>query len=323
MADKRVLITGGAGFIGSHLAERFLADGHQVHVIDDLSTGSLDNIAHLRSNSGFSCTVDTILNLEVMEELVRDCDLVFHLAAAVGVEYVLRNQLKAIEVNVQGTEVVLRNANKSRKKVVLFSTSEIYGKGDTVPFGEDDDSTLGPTRITRWSYAVTKAIDEIMALAFWREQRLPVVIVRVFNTCGPRQTGQYGMVLPRFVKQALSGQPITVFGNGTQTRCFASVFDVVAGVVRLAECDEAIGEIFNIGSDAEITIGELAQRVKQLASSSSSIEYVPYERAYGEGFEDMERRVPDLSKIKALVGYEPQADLDVIIRSVIEYERNL
>ena len=323
MSEGRALVTGGAGFIGSHLAEKLLEKGYRVHIIDDLSTGDFKNIAHLESDKRFEYTIDTILDSGIMERLVASTDLVFHLAAAVGVEYVIQYQLRSLEINLRGTEIVLEQASKLKKKVVLFSTSEIYGKSVAVPFKEGDDSILGPTTLTRWSYAVTKAIDEIMALAFWREQRLPVVIVRVFNTCGPRQTGQYGMVLPRFVKQALSGQPITVFGNGTQTRCFASVFDVVAGVVRLAECDEAIGEIFNIGSDAEITIGELAQRVKQLASSSSSIEYVPYERAYGEGFEDMERRVPDLSKIKALVGYEPQADLDVIIRSVIEYERNL
>jgi UDP-glucose 4-epimerase len=319
MADKRVLITGGAGFIGSHLAERLLADGHQVHVIDDLSTGSLDNIAHLQSNSRFTCTVETILNLRVMEELVQDCDMVFHLAAAVGVEYVLRNQLKAIEVNVQGTEIVLRNASKSTKKVVLFSTSEIYGKGDTVPFSEDDDSTLGPTRVTRWSYAVTKALDEIMGLAYWREEGLPVVIVRCFNICGPRQTGRYGMVLPRFVKQALAGDPITVFGEGTQTRCFASVYDVVDGVVRLVGSDRAVGEIFNIGSDREISIGELAARVKHLCASPSTIEYIPYDEAYGPGFEDMKRRLPDLSKIRSCIGYEPQVDLDQIIKSVIGY----
>jgi UDP-glucose 4-epimerase len=321
MSEVRALVTGGAGFIGSHLAEKLLENGYRVHVIDDLSTGDFENIAHLESDSRFEYTIDTILDSGIMEKLVGGSDMVFHLAAAVGVEYVIQHQLKSLEINLRGSEIVFEHATKSRKKVILFSTSEIYGKSVEVPFKEGDDSILGPTTLTRWSYAVTKAIDEIMALAFWREKRLPVVIVRVFNTCGPRQTGRYGMVLPRFVKQALSGKPITVFGDGMQTRCFASVFDVVDGVVRLAECDGAVGEIFNIGSDTEITIGGLAERVRDLASSSSSIEYVPYNLAYGEGFEDMERRVPDLSKIRASIGYEPQTDLDGIIRSVIEWCR--
>jgi UDP-glucose 4-epimerase len=319
MAEKRALVTGGAGFIGSHLTEKLLDKGYAVHVIDDLSTGRFENIAHLEADNRFRYTIDTILDAGIMEELVAWSDVVFHLAAAVGVEYVMENQLKSIEINIRGTEVVLEQANRGKKKVILFSTSEIYGKSDAVPFGEDDDRILGPTTLTRWSYAVSKAIDEILALAYWREKKLPAVIVRCFNTCGPRQTGQYGMVLPRFVKQALLGNPITVYGDGTQTRCFASVYDVVDGVVKLAETEEAVGGIFNIGSDVEITIAELAEKVKQLTGSSSSIEFVSYERAYGQGFEDMTRRVPDLSRIRSLIGYETRADLDAIVMSVIRH----
>jgi UDP-glucose 4-epimerase len=237
----------------------------------------------------------------------------------VGVEYVIENQLKSIEINLGGTQVVLEHATREKKKVILFSTSEIYGKSEAVPFKEDDDRILGPTTLTRWSYAVTKAVDEIMALAYSREKDLPVVIVRCFNTCGPRQTGQYGMVLPRFVAQALAGEPITVYGDGKQTRCFASVYDVVEGIVTLAECDEAVGEILNIGSDKEVTIDDLARKVIDLASSSSAIEHVPYDKAYGKGFEDMMRRVPDLSRIKALIGYEPRNSLDDIVQSVIDH----
>jgi UDP-glucose 4-epimerase len=319
MPEKRVLITGGAGFIGSHLAERLLSEGCRVHVIDDLSTGSFDNIAHLETDSRFGYTIETILNQEVMASLVDRCDLIFHLAAGVGVQYVMENQLKSIQTNILGTEVVLEHANRHKRRVVLFSTSEIYGKSEAVPFGENDNRILGPTTLTRWNYAVTKAVDEIMALAYWREKKLPVIIVRCFNTCGPRQTGQYGMVLPRFVKQAMLGNPITVYGDGSQTRCFASVYDVVDGVVRLAECEQAVGEIFNMGSDKEVTIAELATRVKQLSDSPSPIEYIPYEKAYGGGFEDMMRRLPDLSKIRSLIGYQPKIGLDGIIKSTIEY----
>lgn len=321
MPERRALITGGAGFIGSHLAEKLLESGFAVHVIDDLSTGSLENIAHLENEKRFGYTIGTILDAGLMENLVRGCDTVFHLAAAVGVEYVMDHPLRSIAINVRGTEIVLEQAERGKKKVILFSTSEIYGKSEAVPFSENDDRILGPTTVTRWSYAVTKAVDEIMGLAYAREKGLPVVIVRCFNTCGPRQTGRYGMVLPRFVKQALQGHPITVYGDGTQTRCFASVYDVVDGVVKLAECDAAVGEICNIGSDVEITIGELARRVKSLTSSSSPVEYVPYDKAYGKGFEDMMRRVPDLSRIRSLIGYEPSMDLDEIVMSVVNYLR--
>jgi UDP-glucose 4-epimerase len=319
MPEKKALVTGGAGFIGSHLAEKLLASGYAVHVIDDLSTGSFDNIAHLETDHRFRYTIDTVVDASVMEKLVDDCDIVFHLAAAVGVNYVIENQLKSIQVNVRGTEVVLELANRGKKKVILFSTSEIYGKSVAVPFKEGDDRILGPTTLTRWSYAVTKAIDEIMSLAYHREKKLPVVILRCFNICGPRQTGQYGMVLPRFVKQALLGNPITVYGDGKQTRCFASVYDLVDGVVKVAECDDAVGQVFNIGSDVEVSIRDLAEKVKRLTDSVSPIEHVPYEKAYGKGFEDMMRRVPDLSKIKSMVGYEPVTDLDSIVASVIAY----
>jgi UDP-glucose 4-epimerase len=319
MAERRALITGGAGFIGSHLAEKLLASGYTVHVIDDLSTGRFENVAHLETDKRFTCTIGTVLDAALMAKLIARCDTVFHLAAAVGVEYVIENQLKSIEINIGGTEIVLRQASKEKKKVILFSTSEIYGKSEAVPFGEEDDRILGPTTLTRWSYAVTKAVDEIMTLAYSRERNLAMVILRCFNTCGPRQTGQYGMVLPRFVRQALAGQPITVYGDGTQTRCFASVYDVVDGVVKLAECDEAVGGILNIGNDTEITIGDLARKVKDLASSSSSIEHVPYDLAYGQGFEDMMRRVPDLTKIRSLIGYQPRATLDDIVISVVNH----
>jgi UDP-glucose 4-epimerase len=319
MPEKKALVTGGAGFIGSHLTEKLLEEGYIVHIVDDLSTGRFENIAHLEADSRFRYTIDTILDADIMEGLVAWSDVVFHLAAAVGVEYVMENQLKSIEINIRGAETVLEQANKGKKKVILFSTSEIYGKSEAVPFKEDDDRILGPTTLTRWSYAVSKAIDEILALAYWREKKLPIVILRCFNTCGPRQTGQYGMVLPRFVKQALLGNPITVYGDGSQTRCFASVYDVVGGVVKLAECEEAVGDIFNIGSDVEVSIGDLARKVKEVTSSSSPIEFVPYERAYGQGFEDMRRRVPDLSKIRALIGYEPRTDLDTIVSSVVKH----
>jgi UDP-glucose 4-epimerase len=322
MPELKALVTGGAGFIGSHLTERLLEGGYRVHIIDDLSTGTIDNISHLEGDPRFRHTIDSVLNTDVMEELVGWSDVVFHLAAAVGVEYVLRNRLRAIEVNVGGAETVFSAAERSKTKVILFSTSEIYGKSVQVPFREEDDSLMGPTTLTRWSYAVTKALDEIMALAYSEERNLPVVIVRVFNTCGPRQTGRYGMVLPRFVRQALAGEPITVFGDGAQTRCFASVRDVVDGVVRLAECDRAVGEIFNIGSDVEVSIKGLAEKVKALTSSRSSIEFIPYESAYGPGFEDMMRRVPDLAKIRACIGYEQRVDLDGIVRSVIEHSRD-
>ncbi|MFH1312607.1 MAG: GDP-mannose 4,6-dehydratase [Candidatus Eisenbacteria bacterium] len=319
MAERRALVTGGAGFIGSHLTEKLLERGYTVHVIDDLSTGSFENIAHLESDKRFTHTVGTVLDTALMAKLIAGSDTVFHLAAAVGVEYVIENQLKSIEINLGGTQVVLEHATREKKKVILFSTSEIYGKSEAVPFKEEDDRILGPTTLARWSYAVTKAVDEIMALAYSREKDLAVVIVRCFNTCGPRQTGQYGMVLPRFVTQALAGKPITVYGKGTQTRCFASVYDVVEGVLTLAECDAAVGQILNLGGNVEVTIDDLARKVKDLANSSSPIEHIPYDRAYGKGFEDMMRRVPDLTRIRSLIGYEPRSSLDDIVNSVIKH----
>lgn len=319
MAANRVLITGGAGFIGSHLADRLLADGEEVTIIDDLSTGSFENIAHLEGHPKFRYVIDTILNEEVMADLIDEADVIYHLAAAVGVAYVIENILKSIQINIRGTEIVFEQANRGKKKVVLFSTSEIYGKSNCLPFREEQDRLMGPPTVNRWSYAATKVVDEILALAYHREKKVPVVIVRCFNTCGPRQTGQYGMVLPRFAKQALLGVPITVYGDGKQSRCFSSVQDVVEGVVRLSRSDKAIGGIYNIGSDHEISIEGLAQRVKELAGSSSAIEYVPYEKAYEHGFEDMQRRVPDLSRVRETVGFEPRVPLDDLILSVINY----
>jgi UDP-glucose 4-epimerase len=316
----KALITGGAGFLGSHLAEQLLERGDEVYVIDDLSTGSIENIEALKGHSDFHYTIETIMNEPVLAELVDRVDVVFHLAAAVGVRLIVESPVNTIETNVHGTEKVLTLANKKRKKVVLTSTSEVYGKADTVPFREDGDLVLGPTSKGRWSYACSKAIDEFLALAYHKEKRLPIVVARLFNTVGPRQTGRYGMVIPNFVKQALLGHPLAVHGDGTQTRCFTYVTDVVGQLVALAEDPGAVGEVFNVGNDREeITILQLAERVKTRAGSESAIELVPYEKAYEEGFEDMQRRVPDLSKLRALTGYEPQVHLDEILDRVVAY----
>lgn len=317
----RCLITGGAGFIGSHLAESLLADRHTVTVIDDLSTGSIDNIQALRSSPRFRYVIASILEKPLLAELVDDADVVFHLAAAVGVRLVVESPVRTITTNVHGTELVLKLANKKKKRVVLTSTSEVYGKSNRLPFREDEDLVLGPTTRGRWSYACSKAIDEFLALAYWREKKLPVTIARLFNTVGPRQTGRYGMVIPSFVRQALMEQPITVFGDGEQSRCFVHVRDATWALSRLAETPEAIGEIFNVGSSDEITINALAELVKRLTHSRSPIEHVPYERAYGEGFEDMQRRVPDLSKIVSWIGFEPRHDVSDILRDVIAFVR--
>ena len=317
----KALITGGAGFIGSHLAERLLQCGHEVGIIDNLSTGSIDNIAHLKSTSGFSYVIDTIDNESLLAEWIDRSEVVFHLAAAVGVKLIVERPVHTIETNVHGTEVVLKHANKKKKLVCIASTSEVYGKSTDVPFRETADLVLGPTSKHRWAYACSKLIDEFLALAYWKEKKLPVVIVRLFNTVGPRQTGQYGMVLPTFVRQALAGQPITVFGDGTQSRSFTYVGDVVDALVRLAHEPRAIGDVFNIGSTTEVTIGELAARVKKMTNSASSIEKVPYDVAYEAGFEDMPRRVPDIAKVQSLVGFEPKMGLDDIIRSVVEHVR--
>jgi UDP-glucose 4-epimerase len=317
----RALITGGAGFIGSHLSEVLLDRGDHVTVVDDLSTGRIENIQHLKGRAGFSYVIDTIQNRAVMAELVDDADVVFHLAAAVGVRLIIESPVQTIETNVKGTELVLELAAKKRKMVMVASTSEVYGKANVLPFGEDNDIVLGPTSKSRWSYACSKAIDEFLALAYFREKRVPVYVVRFFNTVGPRQTAQYGMVVPNFVQQALAGKPITVFGDGKQSRCFTWVGDAVRAVAALAGRGDAVGQVFNVGSESEITIGDLAYLVKEKTGSDSPIVYIPYDRAYEEGFEDMPRRVPDLSRIRRLIGYEPTLDLPAILDAIIAYYR--
>jgi len=317
----RALITGGAGFIGSHLAEALLDDGHEVDIIDNLSTGSIRNVGHLKSNPRFNYVIDTLTNEPLLAELIDRNDVIFHFAAAVGVKLIVEQPVHTIETNVHGTEVVLKHANKKRKKVVIASTSEVYGKSADVPFREDADLVMGATVKHRWAYACSKAIDEFLALAYYKERNLPVIIVRFFNTVGPRQTGQYGMVLPSFVRQALSGEPITVFGDGTQSRSFTYVGDVVECLMKLVNEPKAIGQVFNIGNKHEVTILQLAEIVKSLTGSASRIEFVPYDKAYEEGFEDMPRRVPDLTKVTQLVGYEPKVQLNEIIAKVIEYFR--
>jgi UDP-glucose 4-epimerase len=313
----RVLITGGAGFVGSHLAEALLGRGDEVYVLDDLSTGSIDNIAHLKPNPKFHYTIDTVTNEPLLAELIDRCDTVVHLAAAVGVKLIVESPVRTIETNVHGTEVVLKVANKKKKLVLIASTSEVYGKSAKVPFHEDDDLVLGPTSKHRWAYACSKMIDEFLALAYWKERKLPVIIVRLFNTVGPRQTGQYGMVVPNFVRQALAQEPITVFGDGTQSRSFTYVGDVVRAVVALIDEPRAIGQVFNIGNGREISIRDLALRIKEMTGSRSPIVTIPYDQAYEAGFEDMPRRVPDISKIRALVGYQPTVELDEILTRVI------
>ncbi|MGH9348933.1 MAG: NAD-dependent epimerase/dehydratase family protein [Vicinamibacterales bacterium] len=315
----RALITGGAGFIGSHLAEHLLGQGHQVLVLDNLSTGSIENIAHLKGRTGFDYTIDSVSNGPLVAEMIDRSDVVFHLAAAVGVKLIVEQPVHTIETNVHGTEVVLKHASKKKKLVFIASTSEVYGKSADVPFREDADVVLGATVKHRWAYACSKLLDEFLALAYWKERRLPVVIVRLFNTVGPRQTGQYGMVLPTLVRQALTGEPITVFGDGTQSRSFTYVGDVVDALAALASDGRAVGQVFNIGSTEEITIGDLAARVRRLTGTRSAIRFIPYDEAYEAGFEDMPRRVPDIARIKALIGFEPRVPLDDIIRRVVEY----
>jgi len=317
----RVLITGGAGFIGSHLADAYLQRGDEVLVIDDLSTGTIDNIQHLKSNPKFHYTIDSVHNQPVTAELVDQCDVVFHLAAAVGVKLIVESPVRTIETNVRGTEVVLALANKKQKRVLVASTSEVYGLSADVPFKEDGNLVMGATTKGRWSYACSKAIDEFLALAYWREKKLPTTIVRLFNTVGPRQTGRYGMVIPTFVKQALAGRPITVYGDGKQTRCFGYVGDVVGALIKLMDTTESVGQVFNIGSTEEISILKLAEKVKELTKSSSEIVFVPYDDAYEEGFEDMPRRVPDTTKINQLVGFKPKMTLNGILETVISFHR--
>ena len=316
----KVLITGGAGFIGSHLAERLLARGDEVIILDDLSTGSIDNILTIKNHPNLTYHIDTIRNYRLTAELVDTCDIIYHLAAAVGVRLIVESPVNTIETNIRGTDIVLSLAAKKRKRVLITSTSEVYGKRNRVPFSEDDDLVMGPTSKGRWSYACSKAIDEFLAIAYWKEKRVPTVITRLFNTVGPRQTGRYGMVIPNFVRQALTGQNITIFGDGSQTRCFTHVSDVIGAIIAVAEHQNAVGEVYNIGSNHEITILDLAKKIKHMTGSVSDIVFVPYDEAYEEGFEDMLRRVPDISKICSLTGYSPKIDLDGILESVIEYQ---
>ena len=317
----RYLITGGAGFIGSHLADELLRRGDQVHVVDDLSTGSIDNLRHLKSEPGFGYTIDSAANTPLIAELVDAADVVFHLAAAVGVQLIVESPVRTIETNVHCTEVVLAQASKKRKPVFIASTSEVYGKSADLPYREDGDLTLGPTVKGRWAYACSKAIDEFLAIAHWKERKLPTVIGRLFNTVGPRQTGRYGMVIPSFVAQALAERPITVYGDGTQRRCFCHVEDVVRALADLMQRDDVYGEVFNIGSDHEIEIRELARKVLAATGSSAEVTYIPYDVAYEEGFEDMQRRIPDTTKIRERIGWQPTRSLEEILADVVDVHR--
>jgi nucleoside-diphosphate-sugar epimerase len=322
----RALITGGAGFIGSHLAEALLSKGHEVKALDDLSTGSLKNIEHLLGHERFSCTIDSVTNESAVSRAVDSSDMIFHLAAAVGVRLVCERPVHTIHTNMQGTETVLKYASRQRKLVLVASTSEVYGKSTELPFREDADLVLGAPAKTRWGYATSKLLDEFLALGYWKEMKSPVIVVRFFNTVGPRQSSRYGMVLPNFVKRALEGDPITVHGDGSQTRSFTWVGDVVSAMLKLVDEPRAFGEVFNIGNGAEISIRDLACRVKEITGSTSPVEFVPYSAVFDEGFEDMPRRVPDISKINRLIGYKPTVHLDEIIANVVAYwqvERSL
>ncbi len=312
----KILITGGAGFVGSHLADKFIGQGHEITVIDDLSTGRYSNVEHLEGNPNFRLIIDTVLNAELMEELIRDTDRVFHMASAVGVRLIMEQPVKTIETIFHGTDVVLKYCSRYRKRVLIPSTSEVYGKGASIPFREEDDLLTGATDKHRWAYACAKTLDEFLALAHFKETRLAVVVVRLFNTVGPRQTGQYGMVVPRFVHSAIQNEPITVFGDGTQQRCFGHVLDVVEGLSKLLESPQCFGQVINLGNDEEVSILGLAERAIELTGSKSEIRYIPYEEAYGDGFEDMQRRVPGLEKAKKLIGYQPTRSLENIINDV-------
>ena len=318
----KVLITGGAGFIGSHLAEKLLATGHEVVAIDDLSTGSLDNIKHIQNNPRFEFVYDNVRNSEIMHVLIDRCDVIFHLAAAVGVQLIVDNPVHTIETNIHGSEVVLSIANKFCKKILIASTSEVYGKSEAVPFREDDDTVLGSTKFSRWSYACSKAIDEFLGLAYYEQYGLPVVVTRFFNTVGPRQTGRYGMVVPRFVECALRNKPIMIYGTGKQSRCFGYIGDVVDAAIALMNCPAAPGRVYNIGSTEEITIENLAKKIIEMTGSKSKLKYISYEEAYGRPFDDMMRRVPCLDRIRQIVSYEPKTSLEQILESVIEDVKN-
>jgi UDP-glucose 4-epimerase len=315
----RALITGGAGFIGSHLTEHLLACGQQVTIIDNLSTGRLENITAFQDDENFQYAIEDIRNIHVIDRLISECDIIYHLAAAVGVQKIISEPINTIEVNIGGTEVLLKTARRYRKKVMIASTSEVYGKGVKFPFGEEDDRLLGATTRHRWAYAASKAIDEFLALAYYKEVRLPIVLFRLFNTVGPRQTGEYGMVVPRFVKWAINNEPIQVYGDGQQRRCFANVKDIVDAIHRLSQTPTAVGQLFNIGSNEEVTILELAERVRARANSTSEIQFVPYEDAYEPGFEDFMRRVPSIEKIEATIDWTPSTSLDDTIDQIIAY----
>lgn len=318
----KVLITGGAGFIGSHLAEELINKGEQVIVFDDLSTGRYENVAHLNGNLNFQLVVGSILDEFLVDKFSERCDVVFHLAAAVGVELIVKNPWKSLTTNIRGSEIVLQMAHRYRKKVLITSTSEIYGKNTNGPLKEEDDRVLGSPLKSRWAYSTSKAVDEILCHVYWKEKNLPTIIVRLFNTVGPRQTGAYGMVIPRFICQALEGKPITIYGTGKQSRCFLHVKDVVEALVGLMEHPKAVGDVFNIGSQEEITIEDLAKKVIELTESQSEMIYIPYNQAYEDGFEDMARRMPDISKVRNLIGFNPTFDLEGILKGVIEFYQN-
>ena len=318
----KILITGGAGFIGSHLAEYLLNQGNEIYIIDDLSTGSMKNIEHIENHPKFHCTIDSVLCRSETAKIVDKCDQIYHLAASVGVKVVVEHPLKSLKNNLEGTEIILELANNKRNKVLITSSSEVYGKSDNLPFSEEDDRVYGSVYSTRWGYAFSKAVDEFLCLAYHKEKGLPSIVVRLFNTVGSRQTGSYGMVIPRFVQQALNNEPITVHGDGMQSRCFTDVSDVVNGLVALMNSDKALGEVFNIGSFNEITILDLAKKIIKMTNSSSNINFISYEDAYGEGFEDMRKRIPDITKIKNTVGYFPQITIDQIIQNVITYHKD-
>lgn len=318
----KVLITGGAGFIGSHLADEFIDNGHNVIVLDNLSTGRLENVVGLNSNPNFELVVDTILNETLVDKLVEKSDVIFHLAAAVGVELIVKKPLESLTTNIKGSEIILEMAYRYHKKVLITSTSEIYGKNVNGPLKENDDRILGSPLKTRWSYSTAKAVDEMLAYVYWKEKKVPSVIVRLFNTVGPRQTGAYGMVIPRFIAQALNNEPLTVYGTGKQSRCFLHVNDTVSALIKLIEEPRSIGEVFNIGSQEEVSIEQLAKEIIKISGSKSKIEYIPYDKAYEEGFEDMQRRVPDISKVNKVIGFKPTYTLPEIIRDIVKYLKN-